>query len=366
MLAKVETISIIGLSAAPITAEVDVSSGGLPGIQIVGLPDATVREARERLRTSVKNSLLAWPTTRITINLAPADVRKEGSSFDLPMAVGLLAASGQLNPETLQDTVFLGELALDGRLRPVSGVLPAALSLKGQGQQLVVPTGNAKEAAVVEGVTVYGMSHLKEVVRFLKGGKEAMPVPAQGDYFRPAVPDQVDFSEVKGQAVAKRSIEIAVAGGHNLLLMGPPGAGKTMLVERILTVLPVISLKEAIQTTAIYSAAGLLAPDRGLMTSRPFRTPHHTISDAALVGGGTFPKPGEISLAHNGLLFLDELPEFNRAVLETLRQPLEQGEITVGRVHGTVTFPARMMVIAAMNPCPCGNKLLQESRVQDV
>ncbi len=355
MLAKVHSAALVGLTAVPVAVEADVSNG-LPGVTVVGLPDTAVRESKVRIRSAIKNSQYDWPMSRMTVNLAPADARKEGSAFDFPMALGLLAASGQMDPTALADTVILGELALDGSLRPVPGILAVALSLQGKGKRLLLPAANAAEAAMVEGVEAYPLSCLPQAIQFLEGREEVSP--AQVDLTKllqndPAS-DGLDFSEVKGQVTAKRAIEIAVVGSHNLLLLGPPGAGKTMLAERIPTILPEISAPEALETTLIYSVTGHLQLSRPLLNKRPFRFPHHTVSDVGLVGGGSPPKPGEISLAHHGVLFLDELPEFPRSVLESLRQPLEEGRITVCRARGTTTFPAKFMLVAAMNPCPCG------------
>ncbi len=354
MLAKIHTAAVVGLTAVPVTVEVDVADG-LPGITLVGLPDATVRESKERVRSAVKNAQFAWPQTRITVNLAPAHVRKEGSAFDLPVALGLLAASRQMEPESLGDVVALGELALDGGLRPVPGVLAIALSLKGRGKRLLLPSANAREAAVVGGLRVYALEHLHQAVSFLRGAQPVEPTRVElSDLRQPPGEPGGDLSEVKGQHVAKRALEVAVAGSHHVLMLGPPGVGKTMLAQRIPTLMPELSLEEALETTLVYSVLGRVPPESPLLSLRPFRAPHHTVSDVGLIGGGTIPKPGEISMAHHGVLFLDEMPEFSRDAIEALRQPLEEGSVTVTRAYGAMTFPAKVMLIGSMNPCPCG------------
>jgi magnesium chelatase family protein len=347
---------VFGIEASPVQVEVDVSFG-LPGFQMVGLPDASVRESRDRVRNAIRNSGYEFPAHRITVNLAPADVRKAGSSFDLPIALGVLAAAGQLAQRDLSHLMVLGELSLDGAIQPARGVLPIAVAARRlQSQGLVLPEPNRAEAAVVEGLALYPVNSLTEAFSALNDPegfrRRAMSPPSA-----PASPLPVfdgDFSDVHGQAMARRALEIAAAGGHNILMIGPPGAGKTMMARRVATILPPLTFEEALEATSIHSVAGLLAAGTRLLSERPFRAPHHTISDVALVGGGQYPRPGEISLAHHGVLFLDEMPEFSRHVLEVLRQPVEEGCVRIARAARTAVFPARFMLIGAMNPCPCG------------
>ncbi len=355
MLARVWSASIVGIDAVKVGVEVDVS-GGLPGIIVVGLPDTAVQEAKERVKTALKNSGYAYPMKRIVINLTPADLRKEGPSFDLPISVGILAASEQVNGELLGDYLFLGELSLDGELRPIAGVLPiAAAAVKLGITGIIVPEANVREAAVVKGLEVYGFKHLTQVTDFLNEPDRFSPIQLDGEkelkktlFFGP------DLKEIKGQIFARRALEIAAAGGHNLIFVGPPGSGKTMLAKRLSSILPPLNFEEALEVTQIHSVAGLLKNRGSLISDRPFRSPHHSASGPSLVGGGSFPRPGEISLAHQGVLFLDELTEFKRDVLEFLRQPLEDGEVTVSRTRLSVKFPAQFTLVASTNPCPCG------------
>ena len=354
MLAKVLSSAVIGIDAYVVEVEVDISQG-LPSFSTVGLPEGAVRESKERVKAAIKNSGYHFPSDRITVNLAPADIKKEGSAFDLPMALGILAATGLVNRSSYSGYVFLGELALDGLIRPVRGVLPMAIAAKKLGLKgIFLPEENASEAAVVKGIDIFPVNALAQVIGALRGIAKLTPLKVDLDKLFKAPVSDADFKDVRGQENAKRAVEISATGGHNLIMIGPPGSGKTMLAKRLPTVLPVLSFEESLDTSKIYSVMGLMPEGHGLITLRPFRSPHHTISDAGLIGGGQNPKPGEVSMAHNGVLFLDELPEFRRNVLEVLRQPMEDGQVTISRANSTVAYPAEFMLVAAMNPCPCG------------
>ncbi|MCC2672766.1 MAG: Mg chelatase-related protein [Armatimonadetes bacterium] len=354
MLATAFSSATLGVDAYLIEVEVDVARGGLPKFVLVGLPDAAVRESAERVAVALRSQGLRMPGTRVLVNLAPADIRKEGPVFDLPIAIGILAASGQVPADRLADFLITGEVSLEGGIRPVSGVLPMALTARQEKKRgIIVPAENAREAAIVRGVEVYPVETIRDAIAVLKGeGKVFTPEDVTATLSDPAW--TIDMADVRGQEHVKRALEVAAAGGHNLIMVGSPGSGKTMLARRLATILPPLTFDEALEVTKLYSVTGQLGRERALITQRPFRSPHHTVSDAGLIGGGTIPRPGEISLAHHGVLFLDELPEFTRAVLEVMRQPLEEGHVTIARAAASLSYPARCIFCAAMNPCPCG------------